>query len=102
METGDERFMVRIGRGIPGTMCRRPNLLNLAFAERAREHQSERLNRFKATWGLFFRLQRNEGPICRDLPPRKDMGNASIWNAASAALDQLNAWSARNRTMVNP
>ena len=102
METEDERFMARIGRDIPGARGPRFDLLNLLFAARKMEDQRERLDRFRAVWGLLFRLQRNEGPICRDLGPRKDMGNASIWIAASAAFDQLNAWSARKRTMVNP
>ncbi len=102
METEDERFMARIGRDIPGARGPRFDLLNLLFAARKMEDQCERLDRFRATWGLLFRLQTNEGPICRDLGRRMDMGNASIWIAASAAFDQLNAWSARKRTMVNP
>ena len=94
--------MARMGRGIPGAISPRLDLPNLLFAARKMEDQRERLDRLRATWGLLFRLQRNEGPICRDLGPRKDIENASIWIAASAALDQLNAWSARKRTMVNP
>jgi len=33
METEDERFMARIGRGIPGTTRPRRDLLNLLFAD---------------------------------------------------------------------
>jgi hypothetical protein len=73
METKDERFMARIERGITGTICPRSDLLNLLFAAREREDQCERLDRLRATWGLLFRLQRNEGPICRDLGPREGM-----------------------------
>ena len=54
--------------------------MNLLFGARERD-QTERLNGLNANLGLLFRLQRNEGPICRDLGPRKDMENASIWNA---------------------
>jgi hypothetical protein len=85
MEAEDERFMARIERLIPGTMRLRSELLHFWFAERKMEDQCERPDRFRATLGLLFRLQRNEGPICRDLGPRKGMGNASIWIAALAA-----------------
>lgn len=80
METEDERFRIRIVQGFPGTNCPRTDLMNTLFAAREREDRSEGRNRLNALWGRLFRLQRNEGPICRDLGPRKDMGNASIWN----------------------
>ena len=67
METEDERFMARIGLAIPGAMSPRFDLLNLLHSTRKMEDQCERPDHFRAIWGLLFRLQRNEGPICRDL-----------------------------------
>ena len=41
METEGERFMARIGRGIPGAQYPRPELLNLLLVARKRENRSE-------------------------------------------------------------
>jgi hypothetical protein len=56
MDTKDERFMARIGRGIPGAISPRLDLPNLLFAARKMEDQCERLDRFRATLGLLHSL----------------------------------------------
>jgi hypothetical protein len=67
METEDERFMVRIDRGITGVPNLRCCLPNHLFAACSREDLRARPGRLRAIGGRVLRLRRNEGPICRDL-----------------------------------
>jgi hypothetical protein len=67
METEDERFMVRIDRGIPGLANLRCCLPIHLIAACSRDLNSKRTYRLCASVGAILRLRRNEGPICRDL-----------------------------------
>jgi hypothetical protein len=55
----------------------RLDLLNLLLATRSKEDRSERPRLLIAYRDGLLRPRRKEGPICRELKPRRDMDDAS-------------------------
>ena len=91
--------MTRFERGIVGMLTPRRLLRFRSLDTWQQEGRCNLTGNRRAVRLGIRHFRRNEGPIGRELEPRVDMNYPQL---GSGFVVYSNAWSALNRTMVNP